>query len=274
MRFDPWLAIYCGLAFLAITVMLAATVPETLHWGTYRREQSDAHEPRQEDHDDTSHGYTTSRQLGIRRLVKIWTDWRLVFVALTYPFRLVCYALGDLLQRYVSDRYGWTLADATFIYSLQAIAAGLVLFTLLPFICGQIDRRTTFSTIQKNVVLSRIALVAMVIAYAVIGLAPNAAIMIIGLLVETLSTGFASTLRAIATALIDDSDRGRVFSVLAVAEALSHMMAYPLTAALFNTGLEKGGGIWLGLPYDVISVAAGLCFMVMCLVRFERPLRV
>jgi MFS-type transporter involved in bile tolerance (Atg22 family) len=192
---------------------------------------------------------------------------------LTYPFRLVCYALGDLLQRYISDRYGWTLADATLIYSVQAVAAGLVLFTVLPFISGHIEHRFRYSIVQKNVVLSRAALLVMSVAYALIGLAPTALLTLVGLLIETLSTGFPATLRAIATALVGDDDRGRVFSVLAIAETLSIMMAYPVTAALFNIGIEKGGGPWLGLPYDIISVAAAVGFVGMCLVRFERPVQ-
>ena len=272
MRIDPWLAVYLGLLFLITTVVLASTVPETLHSSISSPGGSiEVHGDQQAA--EASWERPKTRFLALHRLQEIWSDWRLVFVALTYPFMLVCYALGDLLQRYVSDGYGWTLANATLIYSLQAIAAGLVLFILLPFTSGHIGRRFNFSVIQTSVVLSRAALLFMSVAYAVIGLAPNVGLMIIGLLIETLSTGLPSTLRAIATALIDDSDRGRVFSVLAISETLSTMMAYPLTAALFNIGIEKGGGSWLGLPYDLLSVAAALGFTIMCLVRFERPLR-
>ncbi|KIY03519.1 uncharacterized protein Z520_00210 [Fonsecaea multimorphosa CBS 102226] len=279
MRRDPWLAIYLGLALLGMTVMLVATVPETLHMQVAARNdqaegQGDQTTTTCADSRGDSIIRSRWRQLNLGRLIKIWSDWRLIFVALTYPFRLVCYALSDLLQRYVSDRYGWTLADATLVYSLQAVAAGLVLFTLLPWISARIDARFAFSTIQKNVVLARTSLFVLVVAYAVIGLAPNPAVMIIGLLIETLSTGFPATLRALAAALIDADDKGRVFSVLAIVETLSIMLAYPVTAALFNAGLDRGGGPWLGLPYDVISVAAALACVTMCLVRFERPVRI
>ncbi|KAJ9610391.1 hypothetical protein H2200_005168 [Cladophialophora chaetospira] len=272
MRIDAWLAVYVGLAFMALTVMLAATVPETLHWHKSAREDSIEVQGNQDDQTPTTE--TRKPHLpALRRLLKIWSDWRLVFVALTYPFRLICDALGDLLQRYMSNRYGWTLANATWVYSIQAIFAGLVLFTLLPFISGQIDRRFDFSIIQKNVILSRAALLMVAIAYTVIGLAPNAVVMMLGLLIETLSTGYPSTLRAIATALVSENDRGSVFSVLSIAETLSTMMAYPITAALFNIGIEKGGGAWLGLPYDIIAVVAVVSLVAMCLVRFERPVR-
>ncbi|ETI26140.1 hypothetical protein G647_02917 [Cladophialophora carrionii CBS 160.54] len=272
MRFDPWLAVYCGLAFLVISVILATAVPETLHWRTKPQDGQSQSQEHQGGRDSNS-AARKPRLLALRHLLKVWSDWRLVFVALTYPFRLVCYALGEMLQRYISDRYGWTLADATLIYSAQAVAAGLVLFTVLPLISGHIDRRFRFSIIQKNVVLSRAALLVMSAAYALIGLAPTVLLTFVGLLIETLSTGFPATLRAIATALVGDADRGRVFSVLGIAETLSIMMAYPVTAALFNIGIEKGGGPWLGLPYDVISIAAAVGFVAMCLVRFDRPVR-
>ncbi|OAP63297.1 hypothetical protein AYL99_02524 [Fonsecaea erecta] len=278
MRRDPWLAIYLGLALLVITVALVTTLPETLH--LQGNDQTKAGQGDQatttcadSQGGDSSSSSSTSlwRQLDLGRLVKIWSDWRLIFVALTYPFRLVCYALSDLLQRYVSDRYGWTLADATLIYALQAVAAGVVLFTLLPWVSGRLDTKFVFSPVQKNVVLSRASLAVLVVAFTVIGLAPHPAVMVVGLLIETLSTGFPATLRALAAALIDAHDKGRVFSVLAIAETLSIMLAYPVTAALFNAGLDRRGGPWLGLPYDVIAVAAAIACAVMCLVRFEPP---
>jgi MFS family permease len=272
MRFDPWLAIYCGHAFLVLSLLLLGGLPETLHW--HRSEAAGS--PRHQDPQDqagTTHENGPRRHVEVERFLKVWSDWRLVFVALTYPFRLICTALGDLLQRYVSDRYGWTLADATFVYSLQAIFGGVVLFTLLPLVSSHIDQKFRFSIIQKNVVLTRFALVALALAYTIIGLAPTAPVMMIGLVVETLSGGLPATLRAIATAVVDEDDRGRAFSVLALAETMSTMIAYPLTAALFNIGIEKGGGSWLGLPYDLVALIALFGLIIMCVARFERPMR-
>lgn len=271
MRFDSWLAVYFGLVLLVITVILVATVPETLHLRV-PIESEPAPSPEDQSVSSPREGPRGSAH-SVCQIFKIWSDWRLVLVALTCPFRMIAYALSDLVQRYVSDRYGWSLADATLIYSLQAGAAAMMLFTVLPFISNQMDRRYSLSVIQKNVVMSRGSLFVLVVAYAVIGFAPTAALMIIGLLIETLSTGFPSTLRALAAALVDVDDKGRVFSVLAMAETFSAMMAYPVSATLFNIGIEKGGGPWLGLPYTVMSAAAAVGCVVMCIVRFERRLR-
>lgn len=272
MRFDPWFALYTGLAFLSGTLVLMATIPETL---ASRVMLETDHSDQTETRGSKIHKFSWKDvRASLKEAMKIWRDYRLVFVALTYPFRMVCYALGDLIQRYVSDRYHWTLADATLVYSIQAAAAALMLFTLLPLLSTQIDRRFSWSIIQKNVVLSRASLLTLVVAYAVIGLAPTAPIMIIGLLIETLATGLPATMRALAAALVEGADKGSVFSVLAVVETLSAMMAFPITAAFFNLGLAKGGGAWLGLPYYSISVGAAVAFLAMCLLRFERRIRV
>jgi len=275
MRLDPWYAVYLGLACLAFTFAVVVTVPETLQ-STARSQSTDETTTLEHDEGPTKKrkfSFAASRS-SMRQVLKIWGDWRLVFVALTLPFKIVYLALNDLVQRYVSDRYGWTLANATLLYAVQAATTTLMLLTFLPLVSNHIDKRFSLSVLQKNVVMTRASLFVLAVAYTVIGLAPNTAIMVIGMLIETLSTGLPSTMRALAAALVSTEDKGRVFSVLAVAETLSTMIAYPVTAALFNVGLENGGGAWLGLPYDFVAVAAACACLLMCLLRFERPLRI
>jgi hypothetical protein len=274
MRIDAWLVVYGGLGFLTTTLITTTTLPETLHWkrGHGQVSATDHEAPR--DASDTETGSKPARRFNRHKLHKIWDDWRLMFITLTYPFRMTMEALGELLQRYTSNRYGWTLANATFVYTVQAVGAGVTLFVLLPALCAVIDRRFSFTVIHKNVILSRCSLLIMTIAFVTIGLAPTPVIMLIGVVIETLSKGFPATMRAIATALTDDDDRGSIFSLYATVEALSVIVAYPLTAVMFNVGLEKGGGMWLGLPYMVVSAVAALCCLAMCLVRFEQPVKI
>jgi len=280
MRLDPWYAVYLGLACLAFTFAVVVTIPETLQstaacsHGTEETttlEQDDEGGPTKKQKQKFT--FAASRS-SMRQVLKIWSDWRLVFVALTLPFKIVYFALNDLVQRYVSDRYGWTLANATLLYAVQAATTTLMLLTFLPLVSSHIDKRFSLSVLQKNVVMTRASLFVLALAYTVIGQAPNTAIMLIGMLIETLSTGLPSTMRALAAALVSTEDKGRVFSVLAVAETFSTMIAYPVTAALFNIGLENGGGAWLGLPYDFVAVAAAGACCLMCLLRFERPPRI
>ncbi|KAK4941600.1 hypothetical protein LTR10_018477 [Elasticomyces elasticus] len=274
MKLDAWYAIYAGLACLAIMVIMIATIPETLQPKKTTDDTQMAIAEQDANPSQRRRLLLASSTKSVQQVLKIWSDWRLVFVALMYPFKMVHFALDDLIQRYVSDRYGWTLADATMLYSIQAVSTTLVLLFVLPLISDQIDHWYSLSVLQRNVVLTRTSLVVLAFAYFAIGLAPNIPTIVIGLFIETLATGLPSAMRALAAALVAHEDKGRVYSVLAIAETLSAIIAYPVTAQLFNVGLAKGGGAWLGLPYDVIALTAALAFAVMCLLRFERHMRV
>lgn len=270
MQWNAWWAICTGLAFILLGVLLTLTVPETLQ--TSEQEGSESTE---ESTPVQSWGLPSkweNIQQSMRELVRIWSDWRLIFVGLTYPFRSICFALDDLVQRYVSNRYGWTLADATFTYSIEAVGSGIMLFTILPMISTALDRRTTWSVIHKNALMSRASLLVLTISFLVIGLAPTVPILIVGLLIETISVGLPAALRALAAGLVPDEDHGRVFSMLAALETINMMVAFPVSAKIFNIGLEKGGGTWLGLPYDILAGVSFLAFLTMCATRFERRL--
>ncbi|KAI1616428.1 major facilitator superfamily domain-containing protein [Exophiala viscosa] len=274
MKVDAWFAVYAGLACLGIMVMMITTIPETLRSKEHTEYTRTATAAQDVKPTYRRRLLLASSSQSVQQVLKIWSDWRLVFVALMYPFKMVHFALDDLIQRYVSDRYGWTLADATLLYSIQAISTTLMLLVILPIISDQIDHWYSLSVLQRNVVLTRTSVAILALAYLAIGFAPNIPIMVIGLFVETLATGLPSAMRALAAALVAHEDKGRVYSVLAVAEALSAIIAYPVTAQLFNIGLAKGGGAWLGLPYDVIALGGAVVFAVMCLLRFERRMRV
>jgi len=87
--------------------------------------------------------------------------------------------------------------------------------------------------------------------------------------VGALGSGSAAALRALAGSLIDQKDNGKVFTGLAVAETISQMLAYPAISGLYNVGIGKGGGAWLGLPFDVTGLILILTTVVMCLSKFE-----
>jgi len=88
-------------------------------------------------------------------------------------------------------------------------------------------------------------------------------------MVQTLGSGVSPALRALAGVLVEQEDNGRVFSGLAISETLSVMTVSPLSAALFNTGIERGGGMWLGLPYYTTAVAVAIVTFIMCFLRFQ-----
>ena len=280
MHIDSWWAIIAGLLMLFAMNILILTVPETL-----RREQDYSNlESSEDDYGDHEggqsrvqkrfHAFRRTTFNALRELAIVWTDWRLLFLVLLYPFRMFGNALGELLQIYVSNRYGWSLANAAFLYTLAAVCSTTVLFTLMPWLSNLVERRYGLSAIQKNVVLTRVSIFVVAVAYLVEGAAPTTPLLIGGLVLESLGSGLPSTLRALAGVLVEQKDNGRVFSVLAISETLSTMFAFPATTSLFNAGLEKGGGIWLGLPWFVTTGLATAAFVSMTLLKFEKSPRI
>jgi hypothetical protein len=269
MQINPWIAIVTGLTLQALCIPIVLTLPETLSRDI--KTSTDA--------DIQNNGPSKNLRKRISNIIKmitlaihdletIWTDWRLILMVALCPFRMMIGSLSDLLQRYVSNRYEWTLANATFLYSLQGTISSLLLFLLLPFVTDSIQRSFYLSSIQTNVIISRISLCLLMLGYAMIGLAPTIILLILGLLTESLGLGLGSALRALTGALIDRKYNARMFSTIGIAETFARMIIYPLISVLFNVGLRKGG-IWLGLPYDLIAVIAVLALIPMTLLRFE-----
>ncbi len=280
MHIDSWWAILAGLLMLLAMNALILTVPETLQ----RKQDYTTQSSFESDHDELGQAHSSMQYrfqsfrrttvIALRELAIVWTDWRLLFLVLLYPFRMFGNALGQLLQIYVSNRYGWSLANAAFLYTLAAVCAAIVLFTLMPWLSDLVDRRYGLSAIQKNVVLTRVSILIIAVAYFVEGAAATVPLLIGGLVLESLGSGLPSTLRALAGVLVEQKDNGRVFSVLAISETLSTMFAFPTTTSLFNVGLEKGGGIWLGLPFFVTAGMAAAAFVVMSFLKFEKSPRI
>jgi len=86
MRLSPWYPILCGMALLLISSILSFTVPETL-----QKVEMDDMEIISNQLGQTSilgqlKGARSAYVQSLRELASIWADWRLVSLALLYPF--------------------------------------------------------------------------------------------------------------------------------------------------------------------------------------------
>ena len=280
MQRNTWAPVWLSVALQAFGVLASLTMPETL--GAATKDSRDNatstadysnNETAQEN--DTSLGNKTDMSiideilLALRHLIQIFGDWRMLFLATIYPVRMMINALLDLLPRYISYRYQWSLANATYLYSLQALGAAVCLSAILPTVSDYLGKRFELSAVQKSVVLARTGFGFVALSLVLQGVAPNVPILICALAVGALGSGSAAALRALAGSLIDQKDNGKVFTGLAVAETISQMLAYPAISGLYNVGIGKGGGAWLGLPFDVTGLILILTTVVMCLSKFE-----
>lgn len=69
---------------------------------------------------------------------------------------------------------------------------------------------------------------------------------------------------------MEPEDTGKIFTGLTIVDTLSGMAAGPIIAGLYKVGIERGGGAWLGLPFDVTALVKGALTIIMSMIRFEK----
>ncbi len=102
-----------------------------------------------------------------------------------------------------------------------------------------------------------------------VGLAPKLWTMTLGLLVMNCGPGGLLMVRLLLTPFVQHNEVAPMYVVMLVLETAGMSASGPLTAGLFNAGLGKGYGTWLGLPYLVCGLffaiaTAGLCAANLC----------
>jgi hypothetical protein len=271
MRLNPWYSILCGVVLLLLAGIASLTVPETLNSMTHKKIDSvDSPQAPRMNISKRMRSILSAYITSLAEIASFWKDWRLLVLLLLVPFRVMTSALAELAQRYVSYRYKWTLGDAAFLRSSQAVGAAFVLGIILPWISTVMDK-TGIKTIRKHTILTKLGLFCLAIGFFVQGTVATVQLLELGLAIQALGSGFPASIRALASVLVEQEDDGRVISGLATMETLSTMFVYPLAALLFNIGVEKGGKLWLGLPFYSTALIMVLATAVMCFLPFERP---
>lgn len=105
------------------------------------------------------------------------------------------------------------------------------------------------------------------------GIAAHPALLIIGLLVFNMGTGYNAAMRSVAIHVVGGQaspDIGRLFAVIAIIESVGVMVAGPLLAEFFEWGIEMGEP-WIGLPYIVSAGVFGVMTVVTFIVSVKDP---
>jgi hypothetical protein len=114
--------------------------------------------------------------------------------------------------------------------------------------------------------IARGSIVLTTVSFVVIGIAAHPALLIIGLLVFNMGTGYNAAMRSVAIHVLGGQaspDVGRLFAVIAIAESLGVMVAGPFLAEFFEWGIELGEP-WIGIPF----IASAAVFAAIGVVTF------
>ena len=199
-------------------------------------------------------------------------DWRILCLTTIYLFVGSVNDLDELLIQYIPERYHWSFARATYLFSLQSATGMLTLILLLPWISSYLLKKPSFSATRKDLLLLKAGLVFNAVGLLLQGLAPHSSILIIGLVTASLGAGNASCLRALLTSYVQKDEVARLYSAVALVTTTGSMIGGPILASIFNAGLgraETGNSSWLGLPWIAEATMLGVYAVLVCIL----PLR-
>ncbi|RBQ71532.1 hypothetical protein FVER53590_03151 [Fusarium verticillioides] len=260
MHKNTWIPLLLAVAFQGLSVILALGLPETLPVVESNRSREDAN--------GISSDYTINEQAEIpSKSDGKWGSWltrnkdsfdfvitdrALSALVFTFLISKVGRQATNILFQYVSKRYGWTLAQAGFLISLRA-GVNIALFTvILPLVATY--ALVSWSATSRDLWIGKTSIILLVLGSLIIFLSETSVGMIIGLIISTLGSGFAPTMRSLATSLVESrhpnatSDIGRLYALISVAEGIGSLVAGPGMALAFRVGMSWGQ-VWLGLPF-------------------------
>ncbi|KAJ4987223.1 major facilitator superfamily transporter [Stagonosporopsis vannaccii] len=157
-----------------------------------------------------------------------------------------------MLAIYVSKRFGWSFANASFLSSLEMGVEFLALAFLLPALTSNLPtifRRA--NTFAKDKFVAQWSLVVLAIGTICLGVAPVVGIAIAGIIILALGSGQDSLTRSMATEMVRTDEISTMYSAITMLRAIGGSVSGPVYAWLYTTGLKQRGDVWLGLPYLV-----------------------
>lgn len=251
MENGDWLPLLLAMAIQICGAAIALFIPETLHLRDLpepKDRDAQTFELQQTNSDFHWRSQLRNFQSAVHFLRDDWTVALVVFTFLTN--RLGRQAIS-LLVRYASKRYTWEIKKAAYLVSFRAGTNLVVVAIVIPLINYLLLKRLRLPAHWADCWIARGSIVLTTISFLIMGIAAHPALLIIGLLVYNLGTGYSAAMRSVSIHVVggqSSPDVGKLMSTLAIAESIGSMVAGPLLNELFQIGMDMGS-TWLGLPF-------------------------
>jgi hypothetical protein len=252
MEKGEWLPLLLALAIQVVGVMVALFLPETLHL-------RDLPEPK--DDDDTQSielqpknsdfSWKTQLRNFQNAVLFVRSDFTLALVVFTFLVNRLGRQAITLLVRYASKRYNWEIKRAAYLLSLRAATNLVAVTVFIPLVNFLLLKKFCLPAHWVDLYIARGSLALAAIAFFVMGIAAHPSLLVVGLLIYNMGTGFAAAMRSISIHVVggqSSPDIGKLMSTIAIAESIGAMVAGPLLNTTFQWGIGLGGA-WLGLPF-------------------------
>jgi hypothetical protein len=246
--------------------MLAIAFPETLHLRDLpesRTRRSRSMEPRTNGNDSWLKSQLKHFEAAYHFLKY---DWTLALIIFTFMANRLGGQVTSLLLRYASKRYNWEIKKSAYLLSFRAATNLVAIVVYIPLVNVVLLRYVNLPPYVADLWIARGSIILTAISFLIIGLASHPALLILGLLVHNLGTGFSAAMRSVCVHVIggqSSSNIGKLMSTIAIVESLGAVIAGPLLNQMFQWGMQVGNE-WLGLPF----LAAMVMFVGISIITF------
>lgn len=199
----------------------------------------------------------------------LFQDWRVPFLLVAACMHMITETSAGILLQYVPKRYAWTISQTNYLSSLRAAVSIIALLFVLPKASKWLMKETKRTSFSKDVLLCRVSFAFVTAGVLIDGLAPRISVLMLGLFVHTLGSGAAALVRSLLAGLVKPTEVARLFTVMSVLLTVSVLVASPLVASLYTTGLKMGGG-WVGLPFLVGGTLFAVATAAIWTLRLDR----
>ncbi|RFU28106.1 hypothetical protein B7463_g8215, partial [Scytalidium lignicola] len=260
MKTSPLLAMELGLIFICCGLFLIFFLPETLDRTKLSTLGSQIIGSNESPDDDSLwRSFKMGSILGaIQDSTSVLTIPAVRMLLITFVTWPVTTRSSLFLVQYASDKYHWSIADASLLTPFSAITTFVVLVVILPVIYSLLGSRLGLHTAMRDVVVARGSLIFMVLGSLAIGLAPTPGLFIVGTGITSFGAGYVSAIRSLVTSFLPADQVSRLYGIIAVIETVGNLVSNPLISKAFSWGMDLGG-IWSGMSF----IVAGLITLVL-----------
>ncbi|KAF2787700.1 MFS general substrate transporter [Melanomma pulvis-pyrius CBS 109.77] len=252
MEHGNWIPLILALALQQVGICIAFWFPETLHL-------RDLPEPKDGDEEERielrfkqqGHGFKAQLRNFKDAFAFVRSDLTLALVVFTFLANRLGRQALTLLIRYASVRYSWKIAKASYLVSFRAATNLVALLVFIPGVSIVLLKYLRLPAHHADLWIARGSIILTTIAMAVMGIAAYPALLILGLLIFNMGTGYNAAMRSTAIHVVGGQSSleiGRLMSVIAIIESIGTMLAGPLLNKSFDWAMDLGEP-WIGLPF-------------------------
>ncbi|KAF3937485.1 hypothetical protein ABW19_dt0204557 [Dactylella cylindrospora] len=250
-----WLPYIICMISLAASFPILLAIPETLSYVKRRTEytddDSDSNGIHANGHGGKWNWRTKLPDMSVYK--KFMKDYRIILgLVATFIAQIRMIAL-EIIMPYASKKFGWELSETTSLIFLVAVVNLVLFLVILPYITEILKEKTEMPSKKIDLWIARISHVCFTVGSLILFFSWVPVVLFIGLAVFSLGFGARVSMLSALTGLVHKEETARLYTLVSILEAGSHLTSSPSLQAALAQGIKWGGKL-LGFPFLVMAL--------------------